>query len=478
MPSFRSLDNNELIISTAEIEEFRSDFRGTLFDSDDADYNKLRQVWNGLIDKRPALIAQCLGTADVVSAINFARKHDVLLSVRGGGHNVSGSAICDGGMTVDLSLMRGVRVDRHSQSVHVQGGAVLGDIDRETQLFGLATTTGNVSETGVAGLTLGGGLGNLRRKYGLGIDNLVSVEIITANGQILQASERENWDLFWAIRGGGGNFGIVTSFEFRLFPLGPEVYFAAQFFDLDDAPVVFREWRDFMEAAPEEISSIAFFWTIPRVEAFPEELHGKRVFMYAALYSGHADEGEKATANLRTIGKPILDLSGRGPYCAWQSGFDPFFTRGGVYENIYAYWKSLYLGDLSDQHIEELVKTASTIPSEQCLIAIWHLGGAMSRVPEDATAFGKRSAPYLLSYDSCWTDSALNESVIAWTRAQVAAAESYAAGGLYLNFPGVSENSDELVRAAYGKNFDRLVGIKRMYDPDNLFRVNHNIRPG
>lgn len=477
MPNFRSLDGHEIIIDANEIEQLGSNFRGRLIAPDNPDYDASRRVWNSLIDKRPALIAQCHDTADVVSAVNFARDNGVLLSVRGGGHNVSGSATCDGGLNIDLSLMRSVNVDLQTNTVHAAGGALLGDIDRETQQFGLATTTGNVSETGIAGLTLGGGFGNLRRKYGLAIDNLVSVDVVTADGQTLHASEAENSDLFWAVRGGGGNFGIVTSFEFRLFPLGPEVYFAAQFFDLDDAPAVFSRWRDFMETAPEEISSLAFFWTVPRVEAFPEELRGKRVFLYAALHSGSAEEGEEATASLRAIGRPVLDMSGAGPYCAWQSGFDPFFTRGGVYENIYAYWKSLYLNGLSDQHIEELVETAQTAPSDQCLIAIWHLGGAMSRVPENATAFGKRNAPYLLSFDSCWTDPSLSELVIEWTRRQADAAEAYAAGGLYLNFPGVGENTEEQVRAAYGDNYQRLVEIKHARDPHNLFRVNHNIRP-
>ena len=477
MINFRSLDNKEISVDTSSIEKLRSDFRGRMIDETDASFEKKRRVWNGLIDKRPALIAQCSGTADVVSAVNFARENNILLSVRGGGHNVSGSALCDGGLTIDLSQMRAIRVDHRTNTVHVQGGALLGDIDRETQLFGLATTTGNVSETGIAGLTLGGGIGNLRRKHGLGIDNLVSADIVTANGQVLHASDSDHEDLFWAIRGGGGNYGVVTSFEFSLFELGPEVYFAAQFFDLDEAPIALRRWRDFMSSAPEELSSLAFFWTIPRADAFPPELHGKRVFLFGALYSGNANDGEIATKGLRSIGNPVLDISGKGPYCAWQSGFDPYFSRNGIYENFYAYWKSLYLNGLSDQQIDELIVTADTVPSEQCLIAIWHLGGKMSRVAESDTAFGKRNAPFLLSYDSCWTDSKLNEKVIEWTRAQIKAAEPYAAGGLYLNFPGVGENSAKQVRAAYGANFNRLVQIKNSYDPENLFRVNHNINP-
>ena len=263
--------------------------------------------------------------------------------MRGGGHNVSGSAVCDGGIVIDLREMRAVRVDRKTMTVHVQGGARLADVDRETQLFGLVAPTGNVSDTGVGGLTLCGGMSNLRRKWGLAMDNLVSVEIVTASGEVKTANADENSDLFWAVRGGGGNFGIVTSFEFRLHPLGPEVYFAAQFFAIDDAPQVMRKWRDFVEAAADEISSLGLLWTVPSVEGFPPELRGKRVFLYGALYAGSAEDGEKALAPLRGIGKPMLDLSGRGPFTTWQKAFDPFFLRGPVYPEIYAYWKSIYL---------------------------------------------------------------------------------------------------------------------------------------
>jgi FAD/FMN-containing dehydrogenase len=477
MLTFRTLDETGIELSADTLATFEGNFRGPLIRPGEADYDEARQVWNALIDKRPGLIARCSGLADVVEAVNFARQHRLLLSVRGGGHNVGGSALCDGGLTIDLSRLRAVRVDRRAKTVQVQGGATLGDVDRETQLFGLATTTGNVSETGVAGLTLGGGFGNLRRKHGLGVDNLVSVEIVTADGQARRAAADENLDLFWGVRGGGGNFGVVTSLEFRLFELGPEVYFAAQFFDMADAKGAFRRWRDFVEAAPDEVSSLAFFWTVPRVDAFPAELQGRQVFLYGALYAGAPEAGERVLRPLMRIGEPVLDLSGRGPFTEWQSAFDPFFTRGGVYPRIYAYWKSIYLSGLDDALIEDLAGRAETAPSEQCLMAIWHLGGAVARVAEEATAFGKRSAPYLLSYDSCWTDEKLSDRVIAWTRAQVEAAEPHSPGGLYLNFPGVGEDNEALVRQAYGANYERLAAVKRQYDPENLFRVNQNIRP-
>ena len=477
MLQLKTMDELNTQISPEAIEGFQATFRGALIRETDASYEEARRVWNDLIDKRPALIARCTGQADVVAAVNFARENDLLTSIRGGGHNVSGSALCDGGLTIDLSEMRAVRVDQKRQTVHVQGGATLADVDRETQVFGLATPLGVVSQTGVAGLTLGGGFSHIRRKYGLSIDALVSVDMVTADGQSLHVSETEHPDLFWALRGGGGNFGVVTSFEFRLFPVGPDVYFTGQFHDIDDAPDVARKWRDFMEQAPEEISSMSSFWTVPQVDAFPKEVQGRRVFLVAALHTGTAAEGEAATAALRAIGSPILDMSGPGPYTAWQAGFDPFFSRGPIHKDFYAYWKAQYLTEMSDAYIDHIVDVARGLPSAQCLIAQWHLGGAMARTPEDATAFGKRNAPYMISFDSSWTDPALTDTVRDWTRAQVDALHPFAAGGGYLNFPGVGENTEDLVKAAYGPNFARLAEIKKRYDPQNLFRVNQNIPP-
>jgi FAD/FMN-containing dehydrogenase len=477
MPSFRTIDSGTAELSSSTLDSFASRFRGALIREKDDGYDGARRVWNCLIDKRPALIARCSGVADVVEAIDLARQRDLLLAVRGGGHNVSGSAVCDGGLVIDLSAMHAVHVDQTARTVRVEGGATLADIDRETQRFGLATTTGNVSKTGIAGLTLSGGFGNLRRKFGLGVDNLLSAEVVTADGAVVRTDASTNSDLFWAVRGGGGNFGVVTSFEFQLHQLGPEVMFAAQFFSIGQAREAFRRWRDCMSDARDEISSIAFFWTVPLADPFPEELRGGRVFLYGALYAGPAEEGEKALAPVMKIGTPILDLSGRGPYTQWQQAFDPFFTPGSVYPRLYAYWKSLYLHGLDDALIDDLVGRARELPSEQCLIAIWQLGGAPARVPETATAFGRRSAPFLLSYDSCWTDPNQNDHVIAWTREQIAAAEPYSPGGSYLNFPGVGEDNESLVRKAYGSNYERLAQIKRIYDPRNLFRMNQNIVP-
>ena len=476
MLKLTTLDGATSQVSHDELTAFKSSFSGRVLTRHDGGYDEARRVWNSLIDRQPGLIAQARGLADVVVDVNFARAHGLLVSVRGGGHNVSGSAVCEGGIVIDLREMRAVRVDRKSMSVHVQGGARLGDIDRETQLFGLVTPTGNVSDTGIGGLALCGGMSNLRRKFGLAIDNMLSVEMVLASGEIVAASAQENADLFWAVRGGGGNFGIVTSFEFMLYPFGPEVYFAAQFFAIDQASEAMRRWRDFVEASNENISSLGFLWTVPSVDGFPSELHGKRVFLFGALYAGTADDGERALAPLRAIGTPVLDISGRGPFTTWQQAFDPFFLRGRVYPEIYAYWKSIYIRALDDSLIDDLIGRAMSAPTDQSLLVLWHLGGAMAKPAAADTAFGKRNAPYLLSYDTCWGDRSQTEAIVQWTRDQIEAAKPHSPGGSYLNFPGVGADP-QAVRDAYGENYDRLVVIKGRYDPLNMFRMNQNISP-
>ncbi|MCI0429897.1 MAG: FAD-binding oxidoreductase, partial [Rhodospirillales bacterium] len=471
------LDGSASELDAGAIEGFRNRFRGPLLQRETNGYDDARRVWNSLIDRKPALIALCTGTADVIEAVNFANDHDLLVAVRGGGHNVSGSAVCDGGLIVDLSLMRGVRVDRATATARAQGGATWAEVDRESQVFGLATTGGNISKTGIGGLTLGGGFGHMRRKHGLSIDNLVSVDIVTAGGECITANAHQHSDLFWALRGGGGNFGVVTSFQFRVHEIGPEVMFALPFYALEDAPAVLSQWRDFVEQAPNEISSIALFWRFPPIPLFPAEAHGRRVLGLAAMFAGPADKGETALQPLRQMGKPLFDMSGRGPYVNWQSAFDPFFMRGPLWSEYYGYWKSLYLNGLPEAAIEGIVAAAREVPSESNLIALWHMGGAAAQVPVDATAFAKRHAPYLLSFDTSWTDPALSDQLSGWTRRQVDAMQKYSPGGAYLNFPGVGEDNEELVRTSYGENYARLVEVKTKYDPGNLFRMNVNIRP-
>ncbi|MBA2595139.1 MAG: FAD-binding oxidoreductase [Chloroflexia bacterium] len=460
-------------LDATAIAEFAGTMRGAVIQPDDPPYDEARSVRNGLIDRHPALIANCTGVADVVAAVNFAREHDLLLSVRGGGHNVSGAATNDDGLVIDLSAMRGVRIDPAARTVRVQGGATWGDVDRETQLFGLATPGGVVSTTGVGGLTLHGGWGWLRRAYGYCVDNLVSVDVVTADGQVRTASETENQDLFWAIRGAGSNFGVVTSFEFRLHPVGPLVALAAPFYALEDAERVLPAWRDFMSTAPDEVSSNALFWSIPAAEGFPAELHGRAVLILATVYAGNAAEGERVVQPIREMAAPLLDLSGTMPYATLQGAFDPFFPKGWLY-----YWKSLYLDRLDDKAMNAIIGYAADRPSPDALMGLWHLGGgAAGRVAAEATAFGSREAPYLLSFDTTWTNPTDTERNIAWTRAAWTDMRRFGSGGLYLNFAGFGEEKEHLVRAGYGANYDRLVELKTRYDPGNLFRMNQNIRP-
>jgi FAD/FMN-containing dehydrogenase len=435
----------------------------------DDGYDDARAIWNGLIDRHPALIVRCSGAADVVRAVNFAREQGVLLSVRGGGHNVAGNAANDGGIVVDLSPMRGVRVDANTRTARAQGGATWGDLDHETQLFGLATPGGNMSRTGVAGLTLHGGMGHLRSKYGLTIDNLLSVDIVTADGQLRTASATEHPDLFWAVRGAGANFGVVTSFEFRLHPVGPTVMLGAVMYPLRDARRILPAWREYLAAAPDELTSMAAFWGVQ--PGFPEELVGEPVVVIPAVYAGSVEDGERVIQPLRELATPLIDLSGPMAYTAVQSGFDGFYPTGDLY-----YWKSCYVEELGDELIDALCQVAAERPSSRISVGIWPQLGAAARVGAEKTAFGRRP-PFLLAFESSWSDPQDTEAAIAWTREAHASMRQFSSSGAYLNFPGFGEEKDDLVRAAYGANYERLARLKAQYDPTNLFRMNLNIRP-
>lgn len=454
------------------IATLRQELRGALLTPGDPGYDEARAVRNGLIDRRPALIAQPTGTADVVASVNFAREHGLLLSVRGGAHNVAGNAVNDGGLVIDLSRMRGVFVDPTARIARVQGGATWGDVDHETQLYGLAVPGGVVSSTGIGGLTIHGGYGHLRRTHGLSLDSLLSVEIVTADGQVRTASATENPDLYWAVRGAGSNFGAITSFEFRLHPIGPVVQLCAPFYALADGPRVIRAWRDFVSAAPDALNSLLVLWSVPDDEHFPEELRRRPIVVVAAVYAGLADEGERLMQPLRELAEPLLDLSGPIPYTALQAAFDPFFPKGRRY-----YWKSTYIDDLSDDAVSTMVACAKSRPSGLSGVTFWHLGGAMSRVDDEATAYARRDAPYLFTAEASWEDPAANEQNIAWARESLAAMQPFSRGGSYLNFPGFGEEKEAMLRASYGANYDRLVDLKTRYDPGNLFRMNLNIPP-
>ena len=454
------------------LEALSQQVRGPVLTPGDPAYDVARSIWNGLIDRRPALIVQCSGAADVVDAVNFAREQGLTLSIKAGGHNVAGNAVNDDWIVLDLSQMRGVHVDPALQTVRVQGGATWGDLDRETQLFGLAVPGGVVSTTGVAGLTLHGGLGHLRRKHGLSIDSLVSVDIVTADGELRRASATENEDLFWAVRGAGSNFGVVTSFEFRAHPVGPMVFVGAIFYPFEEASSILPAWRDFMATAPEELSSLAICWSVPPVEPFPPEIHGTPVVVVAAAYCGPPEEGERVVQPLRELAQPVVDASGPWPWLGLQSGFDAIFPQGEL-----RYWKSRSVTELSDEVIGDIIELAGRRPAPLSDIVIWHHGGAMSRVPEEETAYGGRDTQFLVTAEASWTDPAQNEEAIAWAREVFDAMDRYSTGAVYLNFPGLGEEEDSLARAGYGANYDRLTALKAKYDPENLFRMNINIPP-
>ncbi len=454
------------------LDEFRASFKGDVVTVADEAYEDVRAIRNGMITRRPALIAQCQGVADVIAAVNFAREHELLVSIRGGGHNVAGNALCDDGLVIDLSNMCAVRVDLAAETVRVEGGATWGDVDRETQVFGLATPGGNISTTGVSGLALHGGMGHLRRKYGFSVDNIVSLDVVLAGGSLVTANAHQNEDLFWAMRGAGSNFGVVTSLEFKLHPVGPVVALCAPVYPVAEAPHVLRAWRAYLDTAPDEVSSIGLLWSVPALEGFPPELHNVPVVIPAAVYAGPADEGEQIMQPLRELGTPLLDLSNQVPYTALQMSFDPMFPDGDMY-----YFKSQYVDELSDELFDELCELGARRPSHRSLIAIWHQGGATSRVGAQETPLAGRSAQALISFDGTWSDPQDNAPNIAWARNAWDAMQRYSSGGIYLNFAGFGEEQEELLRSGYGGNYDRLAQIKRKYDPTNFFRVNNNVKP-
>lgn len=452
-------------------QELRRSLRGDVVRPGDVNYDEVRRVWNGMIDKHPALIARCCGAADVMAAVNFARDRNLPLSVRGGGHNVAGRAVCDDGLVVDLSPMRAVRVDPVHRIAQTQGGAILGDIDHETQAFDLAVPLGLVTATGVAGLTLHGGMGWLTRKHGLTLDNLVAADIVTADGHLLRTSENEHPDLFWALRGGGGNFGVVTTFEFLAHPVGPEVWFLTAIYPMAQARAVLKFLCDYMADAPEHLGVLATLWNAPQEESIAPEHRGEPVVILLGCWSGPFEEGEGVLRPLRQIVRPIADLSGPRRYLDVQRFFDADYPNGMLY-----YWKSAYLTRVDDEVIDALVRHAQTRPSPLTSLDLWFLGGALNRVPVDKTAYVRRDARYSLAIESNWTDPEQSDSNIAWSREVFDDMQQFSRGA-YLNFPGFVEDQDRFLREAYGPNLDRLRDIKTRYDPDNLFQGLLNIPP-
>src|SRR5512134_964213 len=461
-----------LAAATTDLERLRDSIRGPVVAPDDEGYDAARAIWNGAIDRRPAWIARCTGVTDVVATVRFARERDLPVAVRSGGHGVGGHALCDGGLVIDLSPMKGIRVDPAACTARAEAGVLWGELDRETQLHGLATVGGIVTHTGIAGLTLGGGIGWLMRKHGATVDNLLCADVVTAQGEIVTASEEENPDLFWAIRGGGGNFGIVTSFAYRLHPVGPIVLAGQVFHPLEEAPEVLRFYRELIAAAPDELTTIFDLSVAPPAPFLPEEVHGKPIVMVGACYAGSPDEGAEVVRPLKQFGRSIVDLLEPKPYTALQSMFDPLVPHG-----WHRYWKSVELPPLTDDAIDTLVERSSALTSPKSYCIVFQLGGALARVGEGETAFSQRYAAHNVNINAVWTeDDPEADRHITWARDFFDAMQPHAGDHVYLNFLG--EEGANRVRQAYGaRSYKRLVELKRAYDPTNFFRLNQNIEP-
>jgi FAD/FMN-containing dehydrogenase len=463
------------LIAEAEIDGLRMTMRGALLRPAEPGYDAARIIFNGMFDRRPALIVRCRGTADVIDAVRFARQHSLLVAVRGGGHSVAGNSICEGGLLIDLSQMNGISVDRKRRIVYVQGGATWGDVDRETQAFGLATPGGIVSHTGVAGLALNGGIGWLRNKYGLTCDNLVSAEVATADGELLTASASENADLFWGLRGGGGNFGVVTSFEFALHPVGPTVATVFSMYPISATRDVLKQWREWVASVPDEASTEIVTWTAPAATSLPPSVHDREVVIAAGVYAGDVQEGIRVLQPLRQFGKLLGEIAGAIPYRIVQSAFDPMLPNTG---EVIAYWKSLYLENLTDPAIEIMADRAENRSSRSTMVFVQHLGGAVRRVRPNEMAFPTRDAGFIVNVMGDWRDPRETPRHAAWVRDAWNRLAPHSTGAVYLNYLGGGErDSDALVRSAFSSNYDRLAEIKRKYDPTNLFRLNANIKP-
>ena len=455
----------------ATLSDLSQRFRGELIRPGDARYDTARTIWNGAIDRHPSLVARCTSTADVRAAVRFARERDVLVAVRGGGHNVAGTAVCDGGLVIDLSSMKGLWVDPARRTARAQPGLLWGEFDRETQSFGLAATGGIISHTGIGGLTLGGGLGWLMRRHGLASDNLLSADVVTADGDFLHASTEEHADLFWGLRGGGGNFGVVTSFEYRLHSVGPIVLAGVLLYPAAKAREVLGFYRDFIVSAPDELTTIVVLRMAPPAPWIPTSLHGQPIVVIGACYAGSVGEGERLVAPLRQLAEPLLDRIGPTAYVSHQSLFDPTAPHGLGY-----YWKSEYVPVLSDGLIDTLAERAWGLATPESYTIIFHMGGAVGRQDADGSAFEDRRAGHAVNIDAVWSEPARASACISWTREFWEAVRPYSTGRVYVNFLG--DEGDDRVRSAYGEaKYERLRALKRKCDPTNFFRMNQNISP-
>jgi FAD/FMN-containing dehydrogenase len=457
-------------LQEARVDEFKAHFRGQVLRPGDAGFDEARQIWNDMIDRRPALIARCVSPEDVVQAVRFAREQNLLVSIRGGGHNIAGNAVCDDGLMIDLSLMKSVQVDPPARRAMVGPGCTLADFDAAAQAHGLATPLGINSTTGVAGLTLGGGFGWLSRKYGMTVDNLLSADVVTADGSRVRASKTENEDLFWGLRGGGGNFGVVTSFEFQLHPVGPDVLSGLIVFPFDQAKSVLTQFARFTESMPDELNVWMVTRKAPPLPFLPADVHGKEIVALALCYAGDPAEGRTLIEPLRGFGTALGEHIGVQPYTAWQQAFDPLLTPGAR-----NYWKSHNFSRLSDGALDTIIEYAGTLPSPDCEIFIGTIGGQTARVAPGAMAYSSRDANYVMNVHGRWASAAEDERCIAWARDFFAKSQRFASGGAYINF--LTQDEADRISFAYGATYNQLVELKKKYDPTNLFRMNQNIRP-
>ncbi len=467
--SLKTLNGGITQIPNAKLTNLKTSLRGSLIGQEDAGYDDARALWNGMIDRHPGLVVRAKETNDIRLTVNFARENDLLLAIKSGGHQIAGHAVADGALLLDLSQMRGVYVNADMATAKVEPGCLLSDVDRETQLFGLAVPLGINSTTGVAGLTLGGGFGWITGKHGLTIDNLLSADVVCADGEVRVASATQNADLFWAIRGGGGNFGVVSSFEFALHPIGPEVLSGLIVHPLADARSLLQSYRDICARAPDELTIWAVMRQAPPLPFIPEVWHGKEVLIFAACYAGDMKEGLNLLQELRDLGQPIADVIGPHPYTGWQQAFDPLLTPGAR-----NYWKSNDFLALPDEVIDMSLAAVAALPDPQCEIFIAHLGGAMTRVDPAATPFPQRKRHFVMNVHTRWSDPTQDQTCITWARNLFDRTVPHAAGSVYVNF--MPSDDDGRLSEAYGSNIDKLGRIKMKYDPKNLFRMNHNIK--
>jgi FAD/FMN-containing dehydrogenase len=469
--TFETTDGATSAVTAQALDALRGRLRGALCLPGEPGYDQARTIWNAMIDRHPAAIVRASGAADVMRAVNLAREHRLLLAVRGGGHGIAGNAVCDGGLMLDLSPMKSVRVDPAARTARVEPGVTLGELDRVTQAFGLATPLGINSTTGLAGLALGGGFGWLSRKLGLTIDNLLSADVVLAKGALVHASEEENPDLFWAIRGGGGNFGVVTSFEFQLHQVGPDVLAGLIVHPFSDARRLLDGYRRAVASAPEDLACWVVMRRAPPLPFLPSETVGEEILVFALCYAGDPQKGLEAIAPIRALGRPIVDVVGQTPFVAWETAFDPLLAPGAR-----NYWKSHDFLELSDGALDILIDQVHRVPTPACEIFVGHLGGAAGRVPVEATAYPHREVQFVMNAHTRWESPSDDARCIAWARGLFDELAPHATGGVYVNFmPG--DEAQRVRQGAYGPNYERLAALKARYDADNLFRLNQNIRP-